>query len=51
MVDLTLEENKTSKEEIDLFVFHQANKYMLNFLRKKIRIPRRSFTTISKTLN
>lgn len=43
MVDLTLEENKTSKEEIDLFVFHQANKYMLNFLRKKIRIPEEKF--------
>lgn len=43
MVDLTLEENKTNKEEIDLFVFHQANKYMLNFLRKKIRIPEEKF--------
>ncbi len=50
LVDLTLAENKTIKEEIDLFVFHQANKYLLNFLRKKIRIRRRSFTTSSKTL-
>lgn len=29
--------------EIDLFVFHQANKYMLNHLRKKIRIPEDKF--------
>ncbi len=28
-----------SMDEIDLFVFHQANKYMLDFLRKKIGIP------------
>jgi 3-oxoacyl-[acyl-carrier-protein] synthase-3 len=29
--------------EIDLFVFHQANKYMLNHLRKKIGIPEEKF--------
>jgi 3-oxoacyl-[acyl-carrier-protein] synthase-3 len=29
--------------EIDLFVFHQANKYMLNHLRKKIGIPEDKF--------
>lgn len=26
-------------EEIDFFIFHQANKYMLDFLFKKIKIP------------
>jgi 3-oxoacyl-[acyl-carrier-protein] synthase-3 len=30
-------------EEIDLFVFHQANLYMLEQLRKAIRIPREKF--------
>lgn len=30
-------------EDIDLFVFHQANKYMLNHLRKKIGIPQDKF--------
>jgi 3-oxoacyl-[acyl-carrier-protein] synthase-3 len=30
-------------EEIDLFIFHQANKYMLNHLRKKIGIPEEKF--------
>lgn len=30
-------------DDIDLFVFHQANKFMLDFLRKKIRIPEEKF--------
>jgi 3-oxoacyl-[acyl-carrier-protein] synthase III len=30
-------------EEIDLFVFHQANRYMLEQLRKKIGIPEEKF--------
>jgi 3-oxoacyl-[acyl-carrier-protein] synthase-3 len=30
-------------DDIDLFVFHQANKYMLNHLRKKIGIPEDKF--------
>ena len=30
-------------EEIDLFVFHQANLYMLDVLRKALRIPREKF--------
>jgi 3-oxoacyl-[acyl-carrier-protein] synthase-3 len=30
-------------EEIDLFVFHQANRYMLDNLRKKIGIPEEKF--------
>jgi 3-oxoacyl-[acyl-carrier-protein] synthase-3 len=29
--------------DIDLFVFHQANKYMLNHIRKKIGIPEDKF--------
>lgn len=34
----TLEKNQLTMEEIDLFVFHQANKYMLDFLCKKCKI-------------
>jgi len=30
-------------EQIDLFIFHQANKFMLNFLRKKIKILKEKF--------
>jgi 3-oxoacyl-[acyl-carrier-protein] synthase-3 len=30
-------------DEIHLFVFHQANKYMLEHLRKKLKIPKEKF--------
>jgi 3-oxoacyl-[acyl-carrier-protein] synthase-3 len=32
-----------SQEEIDLFVFHQANRYMLSHLRRKMNIPEEKF--------
>ncbi len=32
-----------SMDDIDLFVFHQANKFMLEHLRKKIKIPEDKF--------
>lgn len=38
-----LEKSNLTKEDIDLFIFHQANKYMLNHLRKKIKIPEDKF--------
>jgi len=31
------------EEQIDLYVFHQANQYMLEFLRKKMNIPTSKF--------
>ncbi len=43
LVEQTLRKNNLSAEEINLYVFHQANKYLLNFLRKKIRIPEDKF--------
>jgi 3-oxoacyl-[acyl-carrier-protein] synthase-3 len=43
LVEETLIKNSILKDEIDLFVFHQANKYMMNFLRKKIKIPEEKF--------
>lgn len=43
LVKDTLERNGLEKENIDLFVFHQANKYMLDFLRKKIKITPEHF--------
>ena len=39
----TLEKNQLTMENIDLFVFHQANQYMLDFLRKKCKIPQPKF--------
>ena len=38
-----LEKADLEMNDIDLFIFHQANKYMLNYLRKKIRIPKEKF--------
>ncbi|MCI9607831.1 MAG: ketoacyl-ACP synthase III [Muribaculaceae bacterium] len=38
MVRDTLSKNKLSKEDINLYVFHQANTFMLNHLRKFLRI-------------
>lgn len=43
LVNDTLKKNKLFKEDIDLFVFHQANKYMMDFLRKKIKIEENQF--------
>lgn len=43
LVKSTLKKNLMQQSDIDLFVFHQANKYMLNFLRKKIQIPEEKF--------
>lgn len=54
----TLEKNSLSLEEVDLFIFHQANGWMLENLRKKIGIPKEKFfmymenigNTVSSTL-
>lgn len=43
LVQETLEKNKLGIDDIDQFVFHQANKHMLNFIRKKVRIPEEKF--------
>jgi len=43
LVEDTLSKNGIQKEDIDLFIFHQANKYMMNFLRRKIRIDEDKF--------
>ena len=43
LINRTLEKNNLSYEEIDYFIFHQANKYMLDYLRKKIKIPPEKF--------
>lgn len=43
LVKNTLEKNELSADEIDSYVFHQANKFMLNFLRKKIKVDKEKF--------
>ena len=43
LVNDTLNKNELSKEDIDGYVFHQANAFMLNFLRKKLKIEEEKF--------
>jgi 3-oxoacyl-[acyl-carrier-protein] synthase-3 len=43
LVTDVLEKNKTLKDDIDIFIFHQANKYMLDSLRKKLKIDEKKF--------
>ncbi len=38
-----LEKNNMQKENVDYYVFHQANKYMLNTLRKLNKLPKEAF--------
>lgn len=38
VVKATLEKNNLSPEDIDMYIMHQANSYMLEFLRKKMKI-------------
>ena len=39
MVSELLERASKRAEDVDLFVFHQANRYMLEHLRKKMKLP------------
>ena len=43
LVKNTLEVNSMDIENIDLFIFHQANKFMLNYIRRKLNIPKDKF--------
>lgn len=42
-VKKVLKKHHLALEDIDLFVFHQANKFMLDYLREKIGIPEEKF--------
>jgi 3-oxoacyl-[acyl-carrier-protein] synthase-3 len=43
LVKETLERSHLGLDQIDLFVFHQANRYMLEHLRKKLAVPEEKF--------
>lgn len=43
LVEKALEKNKMGKENIDLFIFHQANNYMMQVVRKRCKIPEDKF--------
>lgn len=43
LVQETLQRSGLEPEQIDFFVFHQANLYMMEHLRKKLRVPGEKF--------
>ena len=43
LMNEVLNKNKMSQEEVDYFIFHQANKFMLNTIRKVCVIPKDKF--------
>jgi 3-oxoacyl-[acyl-carrier-protein] synthase-3 len=43
LVEKTLKKHELEIGDIDLFVFHQANKYMLNYIKKIAKIPEEKF--------
>lgn len=43
MISEVISKNGLTKDDVDLYVFHQANKYMINFLRKMIMIDKEKF--------
>lgn len=43
LVEAVLAKNELRKDGVDLFVFHQANAFMLEHLRKKLSIPEEKF--------
>lgn len=52
MMSQILEKNSLSKEDIDYYIFHQANKFMLNTIRKLCVLPKDKFyINLSETGN
>lgn len=43
LINEVLEINKINKDEVDLFVLHQANKQMLDYIRVKMNLPKDKF--------
>ncbi len=43
LIDSVLERNGLTKENVNYYIFHQANKYMLNTIRKLGMIPKERF--------
>lgn len=50
MVKDVLIKNEVSMDELDLVVFHQANKFMINYLRKQLRIEKDKFYVYMDTV-
>ena len=43
LISKVLNKNNLLKDQVDLFIFHQANKFILDFLKKKILIDENKF--------
>lgn len=50
MIEETLAKHQLSMEDVDLFVFHQANRYMINYLRKLMEIDKDKFYVFMETV-
>lgn len=50
MIDETLKKNNLTSDDVDLYVFHQANKYMINYLRKMMEIDKEKFYVFMETV-
>lgn len=45
LLENTLKKNNITFEDVDLFIFHQASKFILNALQRKCKIPLEKFYT------
>lgn len=43
LIEKTIEKNNLNEKDVDYYIFHQANKFMLEYLMKKIKIPAKKF--------
>ena len=43
LINKVLSENYLSLDDVAMFIFHQANEYMLDFVRKRCKIPEENF--------
>ena len=50
LVEDVLAKNKLQHKNIDLFIFHQANKFMINFLHKQLNIEKDKFFVFIKNI-
>lgn len=48
IINSVLAKNNIVLEEIDLFIFHQANEFMMQFIRKRCKIPEEKFFVFIK---
>ena len=52
MIEQILDKNKIDKVQVDYYIFHQANKFMLNTIRKICELPKDKFyVNLEKTGN